>query len=95
MPPLCSPSAPPRSSVSLRKEVMCTYNALAFVFTSQRIQTLRAWLWCPAGLDRTVTNKEIVLKWLLPWNSVQREQTEMAISQSSPEIGMFAHFKSR
>lgn len=43
---------------------------------------------------RNVTNGEIVLNWLSPQGSVQREWTETPISSSFTERGIFVYFKS-
>lgn len=50
VPSLCSPSAPPRSSVSLRKEVVYMSGALAFVSAAQRTHPLLDQLCWSVGL---------------------------------------------
>lgn len=46
------------------------------------------------GFNEMVANKQTVLNWLPPQGLVQRQQTEMPISQSFTERDIFVYFKS-
>ena len=92
---LCTLSLPyPRSVVSPRKELVHVTGTLASVAAVQKTHSLIAWLWWPAGLGfiGMGANKETVLNQLSDQGSVQKEQTETPISQSCPEIDIFANF---
>ena len=69
---------------------------LAFAVTMQRVHTSVTWFWSPMGLacwpQRAVAYKETLLSQLSPEGSAQGEQTEMPITQSSPEGNIFAYF---